>query len=55
LGAGILFSTVITLYLIPCVLLLSEDLGKGFARFRNWYFQPFGASKDEMSHGPIGP
>ena len=47
LGAGILFATVITLYLIPCGLLLSEDLGKGFARIRNWYFRPFGASKDE--------
>ena len=49
LGAGILFSTVITLYLIPCALLLSEDLGKGFARIRNWYFRPFGASKDEKA------
>ena len=27
LGAGILFLTVITLYLIPCALLLSEDMG----------------------------
>lgn len=49
LGAGILFSTVITLYLIPCALLLSDDLGKGFARIRNWYFRPFGASKDEKA------
>ena len=49
LGAGILFSTVITLYLIPCTLLLSEDLSKGFARIRNWYFLPFGASKDEKA------
>ncbi len=44
LGAGILFSTVITLYLIPCALLLSDDFGKGFARIRRWYFRPFGAA-----------
>ena len=49
LGAGILFSTVITLYLIPCALLLSEDIGKMFALIGNWYFQPFGASKDEKA------
>ena len=45
LGAGILFSTVITLYLIPCALLLSDDMGKRFAMIRNWYFRPFAASK----------
>ena len=41
LGAGILFSTVITLYLIPCALTLSEDLRKGLVRIRNWYVRPF--------------
>ena len=45
LGAGILFSTVITLYLVPCALLVSDDLGKRFARIRDWYFRPFVASK----------
>lgn len=46
LGAGILFSTVITLYLIPCALLLSDDLGRVFARIRHWYFRPFVHSGD---------
>jgi multidrug efflux pump subunit AcrB len=41
LGAGILFSTVITLYLIPCALTLSEDMGQRFARLRHWYVRPF--------------
>ncbi len=40
LGAGILFSTVITLYLIPCVLLLSDDAGKILRRLQRWYMQP---------------
>ena len=30
LGFGVLFATVITLYLIPCALLIAEDLGKAF-------------------------
>jgi multidrug efflux pump subunit AcrB len=46
LGAGILFSTVITLYLIPCALLLSDDLSKVFARVRHWYVRPFVRSED---------
>ncbi|MFT4637633.1 MAG: multidrug efflux pump subunit AcrB [Verrucomicrobiales bacterium] len=37
LGFGVLFATGITLYLIPCSLLLAEDLGKPFRRFWNWY------------------
>jgi len=41
LGAGILFSTVITLFLIPCALTLSDDMGKKLARLRNWYVRPF--------------
>ena len=47
LGAGILFGTVITLYLIPCALLLSEDLGQTFARFRQWYFRPWVSSAND--------
>jgi len=45
LGAGILFSTVITLYLIPCALLLSDDMGKRLVLLRNWYLQPFTTAK----------
>ena len=30
-------------------LLLSEDMGKRFARVRNWYFRPFAASKDSKA------
>jgi hypothetical protein len=41
LGAGILVSTAITLYLIPCVLLLADDFGKILVRVRNWYLRPF--------------
>jgi multidrug efflux pump subunit AcrB len=45
LGFGILFGTAITLLLVPCALLLSEDLGRQFARFRRWFFTPFRAAQ----------
>ncbi len=41
LGFGVLFATGVTLYLIPCSLLMSEDLKTALSRFRTWYFQPF--------------
>ncbi len=41
LAFGVLFATVITLYLVPCALLMAEDLGQALTRFRRWYFRPF--------------
>ena len=34
MGFGILFTTVITLFLVPCVLMLSDDLA---AAWRQWF------------------
>ncbi len=36
LGCGVLFGTMITLFLVPCALLMAEDLGQFAARFRRW-------------------
>jgi len=47
LGFGVLFATVITLYLIPCSLLVSQDCGQAFNAFRQWYFRPFRPAPDE--------
>lgn len=33
MGSGILFTTVITLFLIPCALLFAQDVGQAFARW----------------------
>lgn len=41
LAFGVLFATIITLYLLPCSLLLADDVGRGLARVRNWYLRPF--------------
>lgn len=47
LGFGILFATVITLYLIPGAYMISDDLGKEVRRLRDWYLRPFRNEKDE--------
>ena len=41
LAFGVIFATAVTLYLVPCSLLLAQDLGNLLARFRAWYFRPF--------------
>ena len=47
LGFGVLFATVITLYLIPCALLSAEDLGVGMRKVWEWYLRPFRRKKIE--------
>ena len=41
LGFGVLFATVITLYLIPCAYLVNEDAKQALARAWAWYKRPF--------------
>ena len=53
LGFGILFATGITLYLIPSVYLISEDIGHHVKRTWRWYFRPFRAPESESQiHTP---
>lgn len=40
LGFGVVFSTVITLFLIPCSMIVAEDYGKVLSSMNNWYFRP---------------
>ena len=49
LAFGVLFATVITLFLIPCSLLLADDLGSVLAGLRNWYFRPFKKTPGEAT------
>ena len=41
LAYGVLFATVITLLLIPCVLVVADDIRVGWRRFVAWYRKPF--------------
>jgi multidrug efflux pump subunit AcrB len=43
LGFGVVFATLITLFLVPCSLLAGEDLGRLLGRFKRWYLRPFQA------------
>lgn len=45
LAFGVLFATVVTLYLIPCVLLTGDEVRRAVVRFRNWYMRPFSVAK----------
>ncbi|MGI9240345.1 MAG: efflux RND transporter permease subunit [Verrucomicrobiales bacterium] len=47
LAFGVLFATGITLFLIPCVLLAADDLGRGAARLSAWYAAPFRARRSQ--------
>ena len=52
LAFGIVFATVITLFLVPCSLLMAEDIGRGLARFRSWYIRPFLVRRAELREAP---
>lgn len=41
LAFGVVFATGITLFLIPCVLLVAEDAKSGFRKLVDWYTSPF--------------
>lgn len=41
LAFGVLFATGITLFLIPCVLMVGEDVQRTVTRFWSWYKRPF--------------
>ncbi|MEN9677134.1 MAG: Multidrug resistance protein MdtB [Verrucomicrobiota bacterium] len=51
MGFGILFTTVITLYLIPCTLIFADDVGRKWDAFRKWFLRPFQTDGD----GPVNP
>ena len=41
LAFGVLFATGITLFLIPCVLLVADDAGRFIRKLTGWYSRPF--------------
>ncbi|MCC9608037.1 efflux RND transporter permease subunit [Blastopirellula sp. JC732] len=53
LAFGVMFATIVTLFLIPCAQLAADDVGKGLSAIKRWYFRPFvaeNASDDHVSH-----
>ncbi|MGI9429113.1 MAG: efflux RND transporter permease subunit [Bythopirellula sp.] len=41
LSFGVMFATIVTLFLVPCSLLLADDCGDVLAAARDWYLRPF--------------
>jgi multidrug efflux pump subunit AcrB len=52
LAFGVIFATAVTLYLVPCALLMGDDIGRVLASFRNWYFRPFQTANIEATARP---
>ncbi len=48
LAFGVIFATAVTLFLIPCSLLLADDLKKLVAGFHGWYVRPFKRAKTQQ-------
>ena len=49
LAFGVLFATAVTLYLVPCSLLMADDLRRLCARFAAWYWRPFQSREPDQS------
>jgi multidrug efflux pump subunit AcrB len=47
LAFGVMFATVVTLYLVPCALLATDDVVKLFNAARTWYLRPFRTAAEE--------
>ncbi|MEO1834637.1 MAG: efflux RND transporter permease subunit, partial [Akkermansiaceae bacterium] len=41
LAFGVIFATGITLFLIPCVLMVGDDVNRALKKFGAWYRRPF--------------
>jgi multidrug efflux pump subunit AcrB len=47
LAFGVIFATAITLFLVPCALLIADDITNVIGKIKGWYFRPF---KSARSH-----
>jgi len=50
LAFGVVFATSVTLFLVPCSLLMADDLKKAAAGFRGWYLRPFRKATSTTGH-----
>lgn len=50
LAFGVMFATLVTLFLIPCVQLVADDAGRCLATIKQWYFRPFGSSNSKVEN-----
>jgi multidrug efflux pump subunit AcrB len=41
LAYGVMFATIVTLYLVPCAMIAADDIRKVLVAAKRWYFRPF--------------
>ncbi|MCT7945064.1 efflux RND transporter permease subunit [Shewanella septentrionalis] len=50
LAFGILFSTVVTLILVPLLYIILDDVSRSSSRFFNWWWQPKKTNDEDVKH-----
>ncbi|WP_413471902.1 efflux RND transporter permease subunit [Shewanella baltica] len=50
LAFGILFSTVVTLILVPLLYIILDDVSRSSSRFFNWWWQPKKSNDEDVKH-----
>lgn len=50
LAFGILFSTVVTLILVPLLYIILDDVSRSSSRFFNWWWQPKKTNYEDVKH-----
>lgn len=53
LAFGVMFATIVTLFLIPCSLLAVDDVGRALTSINQWYLRPFRSDShnaDDTAH-----
>ncbi|KZK67465.1 acriflavin resistance protein [Shewanella baltica] len=50
LAFGILFSTVVTLILVPLLYIILDDVSRSSSRFFNWWWQPKKPNDEDVKH-----
>ena len=50
LAFGVLFATAVTLFLVPCSLLIADDIGRTLSRFKMWYLRPLRSETDTLEN-----
>ena len=53
LAFGVVFATSVTLFLVPCSMLLADDVGRSVRSFFGWYFQPFQSRRTPAERQPV--
>jgi hypothetical protein len=52
LAFGVMFATIVTLYLIPCAMIAADDIYGVLAHAKEWYFRPFASAKKSSIEAP---